>query len=134
MDQKQIPVDVLALKFGNDVTEYILNWMRGSHAEDVDFHRYRMRLLTSFADAESTSDKIIMLANKASPNIKFDVVEYVSDKVMGESMARYIFGKVMIRLNEEYKKILEHEADKIRSEIGVLHQRISGLKTKIDQH
>lgn len=134
METKQIPVDVLALKFGTDVVDYLRNWMRGNHAEDIDFHRYRMKLLTSFADADTTSEKIIMLASKASPNLRFDVIEYVSDKIMGESIARYIFGKVMIRLNEEFKKILEYEADKVGSEINVLNQRISGLKTKIGQH
>jgi hypothetical protein len=134
METKQLSIDVLSLKLANDVVDYIHNWMRGNHAEEIDFHRYRMKLLTSFHEANSVSEKIIMLANKASPTIKFDVVEAVSDKIMGESMARYIFGKVMIRLNEEFKKILEHEVDKTSSEISNLHNRVSGLKTKIGQH
>jgi hypothetical protein len=134
METRPMPVDMLAIKFGNDVVDYIRNWMRGANAEDVDFHRYRMKLLTSLSGSNSTTDKIIILSSKVSPGLAFDVIEIVSDKIMGESIARYIFGKIMIRLNEEFKKILEYESDKVGSEINVLNQRISGLRKKIDQH
>jgi hypothetical protein len=131
---KQLPVDKLALEFGNDMVDYIRNWMRGNHAEDIDFHRYKMRLLTSLSDVESVSEKIMILAAKSSREVKFSISEYVRDKLMGEAIARYIFGKIMIRLNEEYKKILELEADKTSAEIHTLSNRLSGLKNKIGQH
>lgn len=134
METKPLSVDDLAIKFGNDIIDYLHRWMRDNYAEDTDFHRYRMRLLTSFADAESTSEKLIMLSVKISPSLKFRIMELVSDKIMGESMARYIFAKIMIKLNQEYKKILEFEADKVGAEINNLNNRVTGLSAKIGQH
>jgi hypothetical protein len=134
MEKPELSVDLLSLKLSKDIIDYIKNWMRGNYAEDIDFHRYRMKLLSSLSDAETSSDKLIMLTQKVSPKLKFNVMELVADGTMGESMARYIFGKIMLNINLEYKKILEHEADKIGAEVNVLLNRVSNLKDKIDQH
>lgn len=134
MEEKKLTLDLLALRLGRDIVDYILNWMRGNHAEEADFHRYRMKLLFSLADETTSAGKIIALTKKTAPDLVFDVREYVSDKVLGESIARYIFSKIMLRLNEKYKKILEFEAEKIGAEINVLNQKMAGLKVKIGQH
>lgn len=134
MEAKQISVDTLALRLGKNVVDYILNWMRGAPADSIDFHRYRMRLLTSLSDADSVSEKIIILTEKTSPALKFDLMECIGDKVMGEAISKYIFGKVMLCLNDEYRKILDHELDRVKAEINTLNQRTSELKVKIDHH
>lgn len=127
-------IDNLALRFGNDVVEYIGNWMRGAGADDVDFHRYRMRLFSAFSAANSSSEKLILLINKVSPRMKFELLEVISDKVMGESISRYIFARIMVALNEAYRKALDHEIDRVKAEINTLQQRTSELKVKIDHH
>jgi hypothetical protein len=127
-------VDVLAIKFSNDVVDYIRNWMRGARAEDLDFHKYRMRLLLSLSEASTTMEKLVLLLDKTSSRIKFAVLEALSDKGLGEAISKYIFARLMIALNEEYRKILDHESDRVKSEIYILLERSSGLKTKIGHH
>lgn len=134
MTIKPLPIDLLATKIGNDVVDYLRNWMRGASADDVDFHRYRMRLLSSLSDANSTTEKLTLLIEKINPRMKFDVLDAISDKIMGESLAKYIFARIMIIINEEYRKLLENEADKVKSENNSLIQRTSDLKVKIEHH
>lgn len=134
MENKVLNVDDLAKKFGNDISDYIRNWMRGLDADDMDFHKYRMRLLSYSIDAKTVTERLIMLAEKTSTKLKFDIVEATCDKIMGDSVARYIFARIMITLNETYSKILEYESDRVKSEINVLRERTLGLKTRIGQH
>lgn len=134
MENKPLPIDILATRLGNDISEYIRNWMRGAKAEDIDFHRYRMRLFSLTSTADSVTEKLVMLADKTSPRLRFEILEVTGDKVMGESISRYIFARIMVILNESYQKVLEHEVDRVKSEINILLDRSSGLKTKIGQH
>lgn len=129
-----IPVDQIANKFAQDVVEFMRVWMNTNNAEDIDFHKYRMRLLYHVNSSNTTSEKLIMLMDKTQTKIKFDILENISDKVMGESVAKFIFSKVMIALNEQYRKILEHELDRVRSETSVLIEKSTGLQNKIGQH
>ena len=131
---KPLTIDQIVLRFSQDVLEYLKSWMNTHNADDIDYHRYRMRLLYSLNEANSTSEKLIMLMDKVGTKIKFDILENISDKVMGESVAKYIFSKLMIHLNEQHRKILEHELDRVRAETSVLLEKASGLHGKIGQH
>jgi hypothetical protein len=79
-------------------------------------------------------EKLVLLLDKTSSRIKFAVLEALSDKGLGEAISKYIFARLMIALNEEYRKILDHESDRVKSEIYILLERSSGLKTKIGHH
>lgn len=134
MDQKTLPVDQLALRFSTEIVKHVRAWMDANYAEDLDFHKYRMRLLTSLGEDNSAKEKLENLLDKILTKLRFDLIEAISDKTMGEAIAKFIFSKIIISLNEEYHKILEYEADRVKSEIHILNEKASGLKTKIGQH
>lgn len=134
MQTKIMPVETLAEKFSDDVLKYLRNWMRISHADDLEFHYFRMRLLEQMADFSTSVDKLNFLVNKVETNFGFDIVESISDKILGDNVAKYIISIVMIKFNKEYSKILEHETDRVKSESNILSNKSNQLKNIIGSH
>lgn len=131
---KKPTVQTISINFSNIVIIYIKEWMSNNHAEDIDFHRYRMKLLLSLGDNNSASEKLLILLDKIPYKQKFDLIHIISDKMMGEKIAKFIFAKIIVDINNEFKKILEMERDKIKSEINLLIQKSNKLKIKINHH
>lgn len=127
-------LESISLSFATDVYHYLQSWMKECHAENADFHRFRMRLLCSINDHEKTVDKLLSLVEKVNSKNGFDIYEVISDKIMGESIAKYILSCIMLRLNDEYLKTLDHEIDRVTVENNILNKRHSELKIKIGQH
>lgn len=127
-------IEQIALSLSTDVYNYIVKWMKDCHAENHDFHRFRMRLLCSINEHQTTVEKLLSLVEKVNSKNGFDIYEAVSDKIMGESVARYIMSCIMLRLNDEYLKTLDHEIDRVTAENNILNKRHSELKIKIGHH
>jgi|688.fasta_scaffold1029100_1 hypothetical protein len=132
--QKSIPIDQIALKFSSDVVDHIKTWMRLSSAEDMEFHKYRMKFLSTIESSHNTSERLVSLMVRVSTSVKFEIMEAISDKAMGEYTAKYIFSKLLYAFNEEYRKALDHEMDRVKSENNILLERASGYKNKLDHH
>jgi hypothetical protein len=129
-----VTIDVVAMKFSEDVIRHIKKMMSEQFTRDIDFHEFRMNLLCAFSDIASTTDKLHALADEVNSVSRFDLIEVTSDRAMGESIARYIFSKLMVALNEEWLKILDHELDRTKSEIISIREKQTGFKEKIGRH
>ncbi len=127
-------IEVLASKISLEVLSFIRKWMQTSRAEDIEFHYYRMNLLTAMTNYDLSTSKIDYLINKANSKYKFEVAEVTSDKLMGEHMAKYLLSLIILSLNEEYSKLLEHEIDRVKSENGILVKKSYTLKNILSSH
>jgi len=134
MDAGRNAIDAVVKKFNSEVIEYIRAWMKSNQAEDIEYHRYRMKLFSSLYEANSTSEKLVMLLDRVRSRCAFEILEAISDGAMGDSMAKYIFSSLMIAVNEEYRKNVEHELDRVKAETNVLLQRAAELKKRIGHH
>lgn len=127
-------IESISISLSTEVYGYIQSWMKECHAENADFHRYRMKLLYSINSHEKTVDKLISLIERVNSKNGFDIYEVISDKMMGESIAKYILSCIMLKLNDEYIKSLDHEIDRVMAENNILNKRHSELKIKIGHH
>ncbi len=127
-------VDLITLRFASEVVEHLRSSMAEDFAREVEFHQYRMTLLLSVSDAPTTPDKLHALADMMKSKLKFDLIEITSDKSMGDAIAKYIFSKIVLALNNEWRMILEYELDRTISETNVLLEKQSNFKDKIGQH
>ena len=127
-------IDKLSEELADDVINHLIKWMGLTASEDIKFHFYRMRLLESMNSEPLMAKKLLLLCDRITTKCKFDTAQAVSDKVMGEQVARYIFARILLKMNEHYLKILELEADKIKAENNSVGMKVIQLKTKIEQH
>jgi hypothetical protein len=127
-------VDKVAEELSQDVIDHIHRWMKLSYAEDIKFHYFRMRLLEGLNSENKIGKKLISLCEKITTKTTFDIIQIVSDKLMGDSVAKYIFAKIIIALNTHYLKIIDAEEDKIKAENVMIGNKLLKLKNKISQH
>ena len=134
MKSDRITIDTIAHKFSQAVVAHLHAWMNANDAEDIDFHRYRMKLLTSLGDDNSATEKLLSLINRVPFPERFELVQIISDKIMGDKIAKFIFANVIIDINAEFKKILDMESDKINAEIKMLIEKTGNIKIKLAHH
>ena len=134
MNEKTISLDILAQKISQDVVEYIRNWMRVAQAEDIDYHSFRMKFLNTIYNHSTSIEKLNHIMGRIDTKFSFELNEYLSDRIMGEQTARYIFSHVLMALNKEYAKKLEYECDRINTENRILSKRAEELKVKLSHH
>jgi hypothetical protein len=128
-----IRIDTLCAEFTEEVIVFIKEWMKIGQADEINFHRYRMRLLAQITqEDDSTIVRLLTLCKKSGARSSFDIQEIVSDKMIGDSTARYIFAKLLVGLNNEYLDLLEKESDNIKAENHVLKEKADKLYAKIN--
>ena len=127
-------LDNLAHKFSGEIYKYIKNWMKVSYGEDLEFHYYKMKLMESMYDSQTAVERVKFLISKIETEHEFDLIESMSDKLMGENVAKYILSIVMMSLNNEYLKLLEFETDRVKSENNNLLNKSFNLKNKLASH
>jgi len=129
-----LPIELIAKNLADEVVSYIRSQMEDSMARETEFHEFRMNFLYRFSDNPTTTEKLYSVADSIKSPHRFDLVEITSDKNMGESLSRFIFSKVILRMNEEWKKILEYELDRVNAETNTLLAKHSVFRDKIGQH
>ena len=134
MQMKMMPVEQLADVFSDEVLNYLRDWMKNSYAEDVEFHQYKMSLFEQVSFYASPSEKLKHILNKINTKYKFELVYCLSDKIMGESVAKYIISVMMLKFNNAYAQILEYEVDRVNSENNILMNKSKQLKNIIASH
>ena len=130
--RKPIDINIISLHRSGEVLTWIRMAMKKNQSDELEFHRYRMVILSS--DADTPAERLIELCNKVSSKMKFDIIENVSDKILGEAVARYIFSRIMLSLNDEYRKIVDHELDRVTAESKILLERSESYKKRISHH
>jgi hypothetical protein len=130
--RKPLDINIISHHLSGEVLTWIRMAMKKNQSDELEFHRYRMVILSS--DADTPAERLIELCNKVSSKMKFDIIENVSDKILGEAVARYIFSRIMLSLNDEYRKIVDHELDRVTAESKILLERSESYKKRISHH
>lgn len=127
-----IRIDTLCAEFTEEVIVFIKEWMKLGQADEINFHKYRMRLLSQIAqDDDSVIVRLLTLCKKSGARSSFDIQEVISDKMIGDTTARYIFAKLIEGLNNEYLSLLEKESDIIKAENNKIVKRATALYSKM---
>jgi len=127
-----IRLDTLCAEFTEEVIIFIKEWMKIGQADEINFHKYRMRLLAQITQGDdSTIVRLLTLCKKSGARSSFDIQEIVSDKMIGDATAKYIFAKLLIGLNNEYLDLLEKESDIIKAENKNLTKKAELLYLKL---
>lgn len=128
-----IRLDTLCAEFTEEVIVFIKEWMKIGQADEINFHKYRMRLLAQITqEDDSTVIRLLTLCKKSGARSSFDIQEIVSDRMIGDSTAKYIFAKLLEGLNNEYLDLLEKESDNIKAENHILTKKADQLYSKIN--
>lgn len=128
-------LEEICSQLSKEVIIFIKEWIKISGEEEASFHRFRMKLLDMAAKSgPKTKDKIIELCKRSGARIEFELREVVSDKLIGESVAGYIFARLILALNYEYLDILERESEVMKRENDQLKVTVERMSNRLGVH
>lgn len=127
-------LEKLSENFASEVISHIKSWMKLSDAEDIKFHFYRMKLFQTITGEDTAKKRLLVLLDRVATKNKTKITELMKDKGLGETAAKFVLAAVIIALNKEYEKILDHELDKIEADSRSLGLRMIKLKEKLSHH
>jgi gas vesicle protein len=122
-------------QLSREVIIFLKEWIKVCEETEASFHKYRMRLLDmSSKEGNDVSSKLIAVCKKSGARVHFDIKEVISDKLIGESTASYIFAKLIQSLNHEYMDILEREMDIVKNENERMKDKINNMSVRLGVH
>lgn len=122
-------------QLSREVIVFLKEWLKICEETESSFHKYRMRLLDMASkEGNDVSTKLLAVCKKSGARIYFDIKEVISDKMIGEATANYIFAKLIQKLNHEYMDILEREMEIVKNENEKMKDRITGMGLRLGVH
>ena len=128
-------LDEVCSQLSKEVIIFIKEWIKISGEDEASFHRFRMKLLDMASKSgPKTKDKLIELCKRSGARIEFELKEVVSDKLIGDTVAGYIFARLILALNYEYLDILERESEVMKRENDQLKVTVERMSNRLGVH
>jgi hypothetical protein len=130
-----VNLNEICVQLSREVIIFLKEWLKICEEPESMFHKYRMRLLEIAANEGSDiSTKLLAVCKKSGARVHFEIKEVISDKLIGESTASYIFAKLIESLNYEYMDILEREMDVVKNENDRMKDKITNMSIRLGVH
>lgn len=128
-------LEEMCSQLSKEVIIFIKEWIKISGEDEASFHRFRMKLLNMASKSgPTTKDKLMELCRRSGARVEFDIRQVVSDKLIGDSVAGYIFARLILALNYEYLDILEREKEVMSRENESLKSTIDRMSNRLGVH